>query len=160
MLVFALVVNHGISRKAHDVFTFLELYWMLDFGEVLNVFDAFFQVADSVDENWKFGIQRYFPVDICLSVHKAAIWLRWDWLSFGIHFLLLSQLVFINDGLSLAQVKLFLAIVYFQLKFANDAVLSLTVGSAVQEQCSDKKRSLCFTVVSAILAFKLRDSVY
>jgi len=50
--------------------------------------------------------------------------------------LLLFQLLLVDHGFLLRQQQLFLSVLKFDLELADDAVFSLTIGSAVEEKSS------------------------
>ena len=103
---------------------------VLDGGKVLDILDTLFKVGYSVDEDRHLGIERDLPVDVGLSVHEGAVRVLQSstWLPGG--FSLNSK----SLGLSFGEILLLLTVVQVELHLTNDAVLSLTVRGAVDEQ--------------------------
>ena len=117
-------------------------------------------MLNTVDQNGKFGVQRDLTVDVGLSVHEAGVRRLGDPFTFGVDLLPLFLLLFILTCLLLVQKQLFLTVLNIQLQLSDDAVLTLGVVGAIQEQGSVERGAAGSFVVGSVLAVVLGDNVH
>jgi len=94
---------------------------------VFNVLKGFLQVVNPLNFNAENGIQRNLPLDECLSVKEA--------LRISLEIIHNEARLIFCQCRSLVN-KLLKMVVNLNLHLTNDAVLSLTVGSAIDEENS------------------------
>lgn len=100
---------------------------------MLDVLNTFLEVLHSINQDRQLCIKRYLSIDVGLSVHKTAIRSLRDAFSSEVQLLLLYQLLFVLNCFFLRQEKFLLTVIDVDLKLADDAVLALAVGGAVDE---------------------------
>ena len=127
----------------------------IDLCKVLDIFDGLFQVGDFVHVNGEQSIQRNLPVNVCLPLHKAARVGLWAAQT------LLDGLLFFLPGLGLLLCEILwqALIIDFDGELTNDAVGTLTVSSAVEENYTIEHRLLVFSNIASLTLFKILHQI-